>query len=536
MIKHGGEVMSIFKKGVILLGVLCLSILGLIYAMSEISKIEIQRTNEKSAESLLHFVSSSYESLDANLTPEEKKNQFSLFLQKHSNRSANYVWAHTLDTNIQMYFHPVKPSLNGKSLMSVTDTEGIKVFVQMNKNLKNSANNFATLEYWWQNENENSPRKKISYFQQIPDTNIVIGVGYYEDVLAANLEKIFYYELAIAIIFMLLMMVFLAFVYKGIKASLNRIQNALDELSQKSGNQTIKWDVNDEFLSVVTSLNHVITKNAEHSGRLQSYFTDTVTPLVNKLQNSSTQVMSLADFQESNIDQIAAAAHETGVSASEVAQNAQLTANSCSEAQSMVDNITSTLVQLETTMELVVDKAQAGSVNIESLRDVASNIQSVIAVISGIAEQTNLLALNAAIEAARAGEQGRGFAVVADEVRQLASRTQEATKDIEASITSLSGVVLETVKNSDDTISIIHRSTDEAKAVIEGMQKITQSIIGITDQSAQVATAAEEQSSVMENMSKNISEISSGAQEVKRQAQGNSETVLELLTKTNQIK
>ncbi|WP_033032924.1 methyl-accepting chemotaxis protein, partial [Pseudoalteromonas fuliginea] len=172
------------------------------------------------------------------------------------------------------------------------------------------------------------PRKKLSYFQKIPNSDIIIGVGFYEDILSESLDALFIKEVIAVAIFFIFILIISSVFYKGFKSSLSTMMTALDNLLNQNGASTINWESKDEFLPVIELLNKVIQKNSDQMSRLQDYFDNDVTPLVSDLQSSSTQVMSLADSQELNIDQIAAAAHETGVSATEVAQNAQLIADS----------------------------------------------------------------------------------------------------------------------------------------------------------------------------------------------------------------
>jgi aerotaxis receptor len=212
--------------------------------------------------------------------------------------------------------------------------------------------------------------------------------------------------------------------------------------------------------------------------------------------------------QQAEIEQVATAMNEMSATVSEVARNTTNTAESTHNAdeQAKAGNaVVSTTIEA---IEEVANELQQAASVIDRLEKNSQQIGSVIEVIGGIAEQTNLLALNAAIEAARAGEQGRGFAVVADEVRTLASRTQESTQEIQKMISTLQEAAEESARVMKFSQDKTRETVDQAEQAGEALQAITQAVDHIAGLSTQIATAAEEQSAAAEEINRNITNIS----------------------------
>lgn len=180
----------------------------------------------------------------------------------------------------------------------------------------------------------------------------------------------------------------------------------------------------------------------------------------------------------------------------EVARNANETANKTQRCNELALKGNSIVKNTINDIHNLGKEIHSTSAKIIELKDQSAQINTVLDVIKGVAEQTNLLALNAAIEAARAGEQGRGFAVVADEVRSLAQRTQDSTTEIEVIINSLQTASEDANKLMQSTSATLQQTIDESSGAIAALDNIIQDIVVINDMNAQVATATEEQSSV----------------------------------------
>jgi len=231
------------------------------------------------------------------------------------------------------------------------------------------------------------------------------------------------------------------------------------------------------------------------------------------------QTSNNVNQQFSEIDQVATAINEMTATVQEVARNATSAAQAALRAN---EHSTQGKRVVEATMESISDlsnELQNVANVINTLSKNSEDIGTVIDVIKGIAEQTNLLALNAAIEAARAGEQGRGFAVVADEVRTLASRTQKSTGEIETMIEQLQKAAQQAVQAVNTSRDKSQQSVDHAASAGDSLSTITQSVTEINDMNTLIASAAEEQSAVTEDINKNIVTIRVAAEQTTQGAE-----------------
>lgn len=265
-------------------------------------------------------------------------------------------------------------------------------------------------------------------------------------------------------------------------------------------------DTKDEVGELATSFNSFI-------GQLHSLITaiasniKEVHHIANNLKTSSKSTQHNTEEQQQSVDMIATAMNQMGATVQEIARNANETANAAKQSASETTSSQSIVNSSIEGINSLFSKMQIASEVIEKLAQDVGDISTVLEVIRGISEQTNLLALNAAIEAARAGEQGRGFAVVADEVRTLAQRTQESTEEINTMIQKLQGGAKDAVIAMDEGIETARSSVEHADKAGASLESITTAIGMITDLSIQVATATEEQSSVVEELNSHILNI-----------------------------
>jgi methyl-accepting chemotaxis protein len=232
--------------------------------------------------------------------------------------------------------------------------------------------------------------------------------------------------------------------------------------------------------------------------------------------------------QKEETEQVATAMNQMTATVHDVARNAEEAAQAAQTADGKVESGQQVVRQSMARIEQLADSATSASSSIESLSAEIQNIGTVLSVIKSVAEQTNLLALNAAIEAARAGEQGRGFAVVADEVRALAKRTQQSTEEIERLVSALRSAAQSSVQQIQNSGELVKLAVSDALQTESALGSIAAAVSLIQQMNQQIAAAAEEQSSVAEEINRSVTSIRASADQSSLAMQGNAASSIEL--------
>lgn len=425
--------------------------------------------------------------------------------------SAGYFYIY--DSQGKNIVHGLKPEFEGENKIDLIDSRGTKILVGLLNAAKYGDGNYS---YFYQKPGTSQQIEKIGFTMMLPNTDWMLGTGVYIDDIDKVVEN---YKitatkqmrdksigiLIIAFILTGITAFLIIFAAQRIVVPIKNMADNLNDIAKGEGDLTRRLSIKGEdeiaqlgcsFNLFVEKLQFIIGDVASATGKMK---------LAALNINEQTKVMSGQLINHNNeTDQVVTAINEMSATASEVAQNTSLVADATLAATSDVAKAQECVDRSLTEVSSLMLKIDNAASNVKSLSEQSKKINSVLSVIGSIAEQTNLLALNAAIEAARAGEQGRGFAVVADEVRNLASRTQTCTLEINEMLSQLHSLVSQAVKNMDDSQRSCSRTVDSSQAISKSLGSVTSAVSSINDMSTQIATAATEQSSVTEEINRNV--------------------------------
>ncbi|WP_413693611.1 methyl-accepting chemotaxis protein [Psychromonas sp. KJ10-2] len=431
-------------------------------------------------------------------------------------RFGNAGYFYIYDTKGVNIFHAIKPELEGKNLIDLTDTKGNKLIVGL---LNAAQKGNGVYSFYFQKPGSPKQFEKLGFAAMVPNTNWMIGTGAYIDDIetvidaysettTATLKDKLWLTLYISIALIILTIVIVVFVASRMVKPIKGMADNLNDIAQGEGDLTLRLQINghDEIAQLGRSFNLFVDK-------LQNTISDinTATLGINQagrdMNSQSSEIASQLQHHNNETEQVVSAITEMSSTANEVANNTNQVAEATQAVTLDVMNAQECVETSLSEVTALVEEINGAASSVTALSDQSQKINQVLSVIGAIAEQTNLLALNAAIEAARAGEQGRGFAVVADEVRSLASRTQQSTLEINEMLDELHRLVKVSVNAMSLSQERSTRTVDSSRTISESLVSVTTSITSINDMSTQIATATTEQSSVTEEINRNIYEI-----------------------------
>ncbi len=409
-----------------------------------------------------------------------------------------------------------KVIIPGDGFMFIANNKG-NIFTHpdtklLNKSVSTLGLDFSTIE---QATNSNSDisikldgEKYIMYAQKIDGTSLItVSVINYDSLVAPLFDAVSGQVLVTAIVVIICTLLF-NLLCNILFRPLNNVSQALAQIANGSGDLTQRIHVENKdevgelannFNTFVESLQQLI----QHIRQQSQQLTEGSEQSTNRANNSVKEL----NLQQQEITMVATAVTEMASATREIASHAEQTAEAAQNSSSSTQKGHSLVIETKASINNLANEVNEASMVISELQQHSQEINTVLATIQGIAEQTNLLALNAAIEAARAGEQGRGFAVVADEVRVLSQRTHTSTEEIKSTIDILQQTTNRAVNLMQSSSELANSSVEDADRATLALEEISSSVTLISDMATQIATAAEEQTHVTGEITQNVTSI-----------------------------
>ncbi|MAL91052.1 Methyl-accepting chemotaxis protein PctC [Stutzerimonas frequens] len=425
----------------------------------------------------------------------------------------------------------------GESFADFQDPNGVYAIREL---VKAGQNGSHFVDYSFAVPGSDALVPKVGYAEYLPKWNLAFGTSLNLDdverdvvearaVFQARIDSLTMIMLGAALLLLVLMAGLAVLMSNAILRPLLQIKQNLDDMAQGDGDLTHRLPITsqDELGELATSFNRFVEKIhslVQQVAGTTTQLTGLVAAVASQAQRSE---QAMAD-QRSETDQVATAINEMSAAANEVAMSAQRAAEAARETDQQGVAAKQVVDQSIRQIHELVGELRGSGESLDGLQQDVKGIVGVLDVIRAIAEQTNLLALNAAIEAARAGEAGRGFAVVADEVRALASRTQQSTGEIQGMIDRLRNATSHTVGTMLRAGEKGESTREHANHAGESLDAISALIGTINSMNAQIAAAAEEQTAVAEEINRSVHHIADAVDGVASDAAQGAQTAREL--------
>ena len=412
--------------------------------------------------------------------------------------------------NHQMLRHPMKPELEGKDLSGLKDANGVGIVVDAVRAAKRGKQEFT--DYVWPRGSGSQPVPKVSGSAYYAPWDWVVVTGIYVD----DVDTAFHAALIrTAIIFAVAAVVLLGLAWRvvlSITEPIDQIQRVAQRIAEGDLSGEILVEGSAEIRALLSSFSQMQTALRNLVQALQGNARE-ISIMSEQLASTTQQLASSSEEQAQSASSMAASIEEMSVSISQVSDHASevsASATRSSQASTEGSGKVKALIDADRNTSASV---QGTAQRIRQLSELSVHISSIVAVIREIAEQTNLLALNAAIEAARAGEQGRGFAVVADEVRKLAERTADSTQEIAGMIERVQSVTSDAVASMEAVVTEISDVTHLSESTGESMKIIDEQSHGVQTVVNDITNALHEQSAASHDIARRVEKIAQMSEE-----------------------